>query len=262
MQRTLCLLTFLSVVLWMGAPKIQADDRSPCASITKAFVATSNPADETLDTHLTTCKVWPAHPTLALAALALFPNKGSPDMPGDVDLRLLHEGETVHKVRVPLVLERDAITTDHLDLDTAPYQLDPATPAFGLRMHQSGDSRANPYDQTDLSLFAVRHNELVRVIDALPMVVNVGEWDENCAGSFVGMVRTIGMAPTTHHGLNDLTVTTRTMKRTRSKGLLGACVEHSTPATHRQDTLTFDGTRYPVPASLKTLPLGEMLPTP
>lgn len=68
--------------------------------------------------------------------------------------------------------------------DMASYELAPGQHAFGIRIHFSGASKANPGSYTLLSLYLPQNGTLKKVLDRLPCHTYLGEWDTRCAGKF------------------------------------------------------------------------------
>ena len=70
----------------------------------------------------------------------------------------------------------DAIEIESIKVDTAPYNLNKSTRAFGIRVSYSGPSRVNPYSEETLSLFIEREEKIIPV---LTETTNVTE-NEDC----------------------------------------------------------------------------------
>lgn len=85
----------------------------------------------------------------------------------------------------PNSLISDAVRIDNISIDFAPYNLNATTRAFGVRILYEGSSRANPYENEDISLFIPQDSLLVRVLKNYSIASITGEWDTNCNGYFV-----------------------------------------------------------------------------
>jgi hypothetical protein len=79
----------------------------------------------------------------------------------------------------------DAVRIEKISVDFAPYRLNSTTRAFGIRILNEGDSRPNPYENEDISLFIPKDSLLVRVLRNYSISSITGDWDTNCSGQFV-----------------------------------------------------------------------------
>ena len=133
-----------------------------------------------------------------------------------------------------------------LGFDTAPYRLFGDRLAFGIRRELAGESRPNPYGQTDLTLFDLQGDRLRPVLSGLVVTQSTGEWDMDCTGSFETLTRVLDLAPNAQAA--DLVVRGTVQHRTnRAEG--GACVSAETTETLAPFTLQYDGNIYPLPES-------------
>ncbi len=201
------------------------------------------------------CRAWPARPELTLLAVPVWRQGAEPDLrDGDLEVMVLDTASARPQawLRVPHALDSDAIRATGLQLDTAAYQLDAATRAFGVRVDRSGSSMPNPFGETSLRLFVYQPGAL-RAVSA-PLVVERmnGEWDTRCAGDFVQIERSVAIGPARAGGYADLVVRQRGTQRS-SRDVDGQCEETTTPTATVRYVLRHDGRRYPVPAALAPL---------
>lgn len=115
------------------------------------------------DADSTACRAWPAQPGTTLLAVAQWAAPASEEARGgDLDLLLIDtaSGRPLAWTRVADAVSSDALRFTGLRLDTARWQLDPATRAFGVRMDYNGSSGPNPFAQTELQLFVREGRQL------------------------------------------------------------------------------------------------------
>lgn len=203
------------------------------------------------DPHRVFCRRWPAHPQLLLAAVPMIRPEGTAqeyDRQGDLEVLVLDATSLAPQARLRLadfILE-DAIMLAGLGFDTAPYRLFGDRLAFGIRRELAGESRPNPYGQTDLTLFDLQGDRLRPVLLGLVVTQSKGEWDMDCTGSFETLTRVLDLAPNAQAA--DLVVRGTVQHRTnRAEG--GACVSAETTETLAPFTLQYDGNIYPLPES-------------
>ena len=236
----------------------------PKAKSTDAQSFTVNGATITLpstdsigaDPHAMVCKKWPAHPQSLLVAVPLITKAGDDENEGDLELLVLDS--TTLKVQQRLKLEGrmsdDAIQIRSVVLDTARYQLAPGNMAFGLRLTQANNSHSNPFEEADLWLYAIDHDQLHPILYGIVTHKNGGEWDTHCAGTFDEFNRTLAMDPAVHNGYADILVTEKSSTSVSVVGKDGQCNEKTDNDKKQTYRLGYDGKTYPVPKALR--PLG------
>lgn len=208
-----------------------------------------------IDPAATACRAWPAQPGTSLLAVAAWTGPASDDVRGgDLDLLLLDTASQrpLAWARVANALSSDAMRFTGLRLDTARWQLDAKTRAFGVRMDYSGSSGPNPFGQTELQLF-VRDGQRLRQVMA-PMAVSGsnGEWDMRCAGSFSRFERTLDIGEVDGGRLAPITVR-ETRVETVSVARGDDCQTTETRAPTRRWALPASGGHYPLPEALRGL---------
>ena len=88
----------------------------------------------------------------------------------------------------------DAIRLTSIKIDTAPYILSEGIRAFGVRVHYLGSSRPNPYENEQLSLFIKSGNTLKKVLHNYDVLIDGGDWDTDCTGTFSHEEKTLIIA--------------------------------------------------------------------
>ncbi|MGE8236656.1 MAG: hypothetical protein ACN6PQ_10285 [Stenotrophomonas indicatrix] len=207
------------------------------------------------DADSTACRAWPAQPGTTMLAVAQWTAPASEDLRGgDLDLLLIDtaSGQPLAWTRVADAVSSDALRFTGLRLDTARWQLDPATRAFGVRMDYNGSSGPNPFAQTELQLFVREGQQLRRVLAPLAVSGSRGEWDTRCAGEFSRFERTLEMGSANAAGLAPIVVRE---KRTDTISVAAGDDCHATDTTapaQRWILQPRDG-RYAVPEALRGL---------
>ena len=203
------------------------------------------------DPHGVFCRRWPAHPQLLLAGVSMMRPEGGQqgyDRQGDLEVLVLvlDADSLVPQARVRLadaILE-DAISLAGLRFDTAPYRLFGDRLAFGIRRELAGESRPNPYAQTDLTLFDLQGDQLRPVLSGLVVAQSFGDWDMECAGSFETLTRVLDLTPGAPAA--EIVLRGTVLRRTdRPEG--GGCLGAETVEMLAPFTLVYDGSIYPLP---------------
>ncbi|OIX96101.1 hypothetical protein BFS14_01160 [Serratia fonticola] len=230
----LCLVSFSSL----------ADCQPLLADLAKPFAAKVS-----MNTELSTCKVWPYAPDKTIAVLMLEPKEeAQPDFT-DFDVAVLVVDSQTGKVLAskyhPKAIMDDAIYTSSVTIDTARYQLSPAIRAFGVRFIHRGSSSVNPLSIERLNLYTLQDRQVTLVLNNLTMNEYSGEWDGQCAGDFATTHRALALGKNAHHGFQDLQLQTMaTHKEASKKG--EDCVESNSIVAKTRVELKFDGKAYPV----------------
>ncbi|BAV45690.1 hypothetical protein MesoLj113a_42230 [Mesorhizobium sp. 113-1-2] len=203
------------------------------------------------------CKVWPAHDDLLLVAVPLIDSVQSVDGQhvGDIELLVVDRKTLQPRQRLlqPRLMNDDAVAIRGIEFDTARYGLAPGVTAFGLRIDMANHSQPNPFNETDLRLYALAGNALQGVLDGLAVAGFGGEGDTNCAGSFHSSQVSLAMSPTIHRGYHDIIVVERKDTDEPAPDKDGECQSHPGKSVSRTYWLRYDGSRYPVPAALKAM---------
>lgn len=179
------------------------------------------PADAGDNPHELICKTWSARPELTLFAVPLMASQSEDGNEGDIELLVVDSDglKLKHRLRLPDLLNDDAVFVSGVDFDTAYYRLSKAEIAFGLRIERRGSSSPNPFGETVLWLFVIDNNELKPVLDNIVVAGHKGEWDTNCAGEFQTIERTLAMARLQPNRYSDIIVSEKKTKAISSLGL-------------------------------------------
>ena len=156
----------------------------------------------------------------------------------------------VSRLFEPSALTEDAVRIGDIKLDTARYKLAADARAFGIRITRQGPSRPNPYSDETLTLYVPQGPKLAKVLDALEVAQDRGEWDTNCTGTFESIRGTLSVARDTSNGYADLLLReSRALTRSTMQG--EECVTRAMPWTFGTKVLRYNGTHYRTPKSDK-----------
>ena len=205
------------------------------------------------DPHAIVCKAWPAQPQKLLVAVPLMTKPGDDENEGDLELLVLDRAtlKVQQRLKLPGRMSDDAVQIRNVALDTARYQLSPSVIAFGLRLTQENNSRANPFSETDVWLYAIDGDQLHPVLNGIVTHSNSGEWDTNCAGTFDEANRTLAMDSASHNGYNDILVTEKSSTSVSVVSKEGQCDENTGDTKKQTYRLGYDGKAYSVPEALR-----------
>lgn len=109
-------------------------------------------------------------------------------------------------------LESDTIRLSRISFDFAPYMVKSDKRAFGIRISYSNFSRANPYEEEQLTLFIQENDKLIPVLKDYPSYLSSGYWDTNCAGEFNEKKSVIFIETTSTRGFFDIKVNNKEVK--------------------------------------------------
>lgn len=244
-----------AALLRQAYPKVQksADGRSftlePNTSIPLAVPQDGKPG--------LVCKVWPAHDDLLLVAVPLIDIAQSAygQHVGDIELLVVDRKTLQLRQRLlqPRLMNDDTIAIRGIEFDTARYGLAPGVTAFGLRIDMANHSQPNPFNETDLRLYAIAGNQLRMVLDGIAVAGHGGEGDTSCAGSFHSNQVSLAMSPKIHRGYHDIIAVERQDTDEPLPDKDGECQSHPGKSVSTTYRLRYDGSRYPVPAALKAM---------
>ena len=201
---------------------------------------------------LTVCKKWPYKDELSIFVMT-FPNVGTTDENleddlADYDVHTIIYNTNKKVIENHLYQEKlyssDAVRLDHLKIDTARYNLNKDTRAFGINAVYYGSSRVNPYDVTSLDLYIRDKKSLRKVLETV-IVENGGEWDGVCNGDFYYQSSIVLIDKSKRNGFYNLK-----LKRTSMDNHIvlkdKICKENESPKRYEYLPFIYDGQSYKV----------------
>jgi hypothetical protein len=136
--------------------------------------------------------------------------------------------------------------------DTARYQLDKNTIAFGVRIgHQVG--RWDTFGHTHLDLFFERQSSLLHALKSFPVYKSNHNKGIDCGAITEEFSRSLAVTSSKSEGLANLRVAqkSKTTSESASPKDPNTCIEKVTPEADRNTTLRFNGSHYAVPSDWK-----------
>lgn len=129
-----------------------------------------------------TLKVLPNNPSLAIASATKYTEKHTDDFRCDLILLLIdtQTQKIIDRYTEKNKFQSDAYYLYEVALDMANYKVSDTDRAFGVRSTYSGSSRVNPFGQTDIALFIIKNNKILRLMDFYKLDDHSGEWDGEC----------------------------------------------------------------------------------
>jgi hypothetical protein len=206
-----------------------------------------------LDHERAVCEPWRGLPGRFIVVLPMTRPSSEPGTAlFDLDVLVVQQADNGNTERATIVsrlfeesaLAEDAVRIGEIKVDTARYTLAADARAFGVRILRQGSSRANPYSEETLTLYVPQGQKLAKVLDALPVTLERGEWDTNCTGNFETVRGTLSVARgSTHSGYADL-ILRESRSRSRSTPQGEECTTHEQAPTFKSTVLRYDGAGY------------------
>jgi len=206
----------------------------------------------TLDHERAVCEPWRGVPGRFIVVLPLpRPSTEPGTRQFDLDVLVVQQADNGNTERAKVVsrlfeedvLTEDAVRIGEIRVDGTRYALAPDARAFGLRILRQGSSRANPYSNESLSLYVPQGPKLAKVLDGLELMLEQGEWDTSCTGSFETVRGSLSVARGSTGGYADLLLH-QARSESRSSPLGDECVTQAQRQTFKSRVLRYDGTRY------------------
>lgn len=203
-------------------------------------------------TTLLSCKQNPAKPEQTLAAFSYDSHELDEQITQRaLGVAVIQNGVIVASRTEPKAIYDDAISLTRITLDTARYRLSPQLRAFGIRLTFQGSSRVNPLFQTALNLYTVESGDIRRVLTALSVEQESGEWDGNCEGTITSQKTVITVEPAVTLQYADLRLLGTTTDTVGIHSNAGDCTNTMKKQPVTSQILHFNGREYEIPAELK-----------
>lgn len=193
------------------------------------------------------CKIWPADESKTIVVLP-FPNDIKGTIYYDLDVLLVdtQSGELIAHNWQQDAFVSDAIELNNFEIDTARYQLNNESRAFGVRANSANRSRYVPISQQVINLYVQQNEKLNLVVNNLMLNNSGGEWYD-CDGEYNSRNAVLLLGNNTTNNYKDLIVSYNEQKEIGKKNSEGECVEEITKSPKRKYTLHYNGVEYPLP---------------
>ncbi|MQR01653.1 PA3715 family protein [Glaciimonas soli] len=217
-----------------------------------------------IDIDAVACKVWPAYPELTLVAVPLTDVNSAEEgiSYGDVELIVTDTatGKPLQRLREVNMAFEDAVRLDKVSFDTAHYDLSDKQRAFGLRLSKYNHSRASPLSEDSLWLYTLTDSGIRRVLAGLVVASSIGEWDDDCKGTFDNIKRTVAIS-SKDNGFRDLMVRERGQSSIETGKKNNDCVEKILNRPVITYQLHYDGKHYVMPKNIQALDTEDVTST-
>ena len=193
------------------------------------------------------CKIWPADESKTIVVLP-FPNDIKGTIFYDLDVLLVdtQSGELIAHNWQQNAFVSDAIELNNFEIDTARYQLNNESRAFGVRANSANGSPYVPISQQVINLYVQQKEKLNRVVNKLVLKNFSGEWND-CDGEYNSRNAVLLLGKNTTNNYKDLIVSYNEQKEIIKKNSERECVKEITNSTKRKYTLYYNGVEYPLP---------------
>ena len=193
------------------------------------------------------CKIWPADESKTIVVLP-FPNDIKGTIFYDLDVLLVdtQSGELIAHNWQQNAFVSDAIELNNFEIDTARYQLNNESRAFGVRANSANGSPYVPISQQVINLYVQQKEKLNRVVNKLVLKNFSGEWND-CDGEYNSRNAVLLLGKNTTNNYKDLIVSYNEQKEIIKKNSERECVKEITNSTKRKYTLHYNGVEYPLP---------------
>lgn len=193
------------------------------------------------------CKIWPADESKTIVVLP-FPNDIEGTIFYDLDVLLVdtQSGELIAHNWQQNAFVSDAIELNNFEIDTARYQLNNESRAFGVRANSANGSPYVPISQQVINLYVQQKEKLNLVVNNLMLNNSGGEWYD-CDGEYNSRNAVLLLGKNTTNNYKDLIVSYNEQKEIGKKNSEGECIEEITKSAKRKYTLHYNGVEYPLP---------------
>ena len=197
------------------------------------------------------CKIWPADKSKTIVVLPI-PNEIEGTIYYDLDVLLVdtQSGELIAHKWEQDAFYSDAVELTDFEIDTARYQLNNESRAFGVRANFRNYSRIFPFSEQTINLYVQKNEKLNLVVNKLVLKNFGGEWDDNCNAEFHSNNAALLLGKNTTNNYKDLIISYNEQKQIGKLNKKGKCVEEITKSIKRKYTLHYNGVEYPLPEPL------------
>ena len=193
------------------------------------------------------CKIWPADESKTIVVLP-FSHEIEGTIYYDLDVLLVdtQSGELIAHNWEADAFYSDAIELTDFEIDTARYQLNNESRAFGVRTNFEHHSYSVSFSEQLINLYVQQNEKLNRVVNKLVLKNSSGEWND-CDGEYNSRNAVLLLGKNTTNNYKDLIVSYNEQKEIIKKNSERECVKEITNSTKRKYTLYYNGVEYPLP---------------
>lgn len=224
-----------------------------CNEVIEELAKTLHLNTEFISTELSNCKIWPYAPDKRIVVITLPSPQSDKPIEGitynDMVVAIVDSktNELLTHLYEKKAFNSAAIFADAITIDTARYQLNATTRAFGVRFHQRNLSRYNSYDGESLSLYYLQNKELHSAMKGLSMSDSYSNWDENCEGQFKDIERTLVITKTSQKKFNNLKINEVIIQSILKPIKPDDCDKIVKSSKNRSFALRHNGSEYKIP---------------
>ena len=184
-----------------------------------------------------------------ITLLSKIPDQEQGSTSYDTDLVVVdsNNGEIISHLFEERAFIDDAMLTDSINIDTAPYQLNSTTRAFGIRFHKKNLSKYDNYSGEVLNLYYLEDIVLRPVLKGLIMDESTDEWLEECSGKFRDFERTLEVDKKQQNGFNNLKINETLTNSKLIKVNRDDCSKIVENVKKKSLIIKYDGNKYKIP---------------
>ena len=197
------------------------------------------------------CKIWPADESKTIVVLP-FPHEIEGTIFYDLDVLLVdtQSGELIAHNWQQNAFVSDAIELTDFEIDTARYQLNNESRAFGVRTNFEHHSYSVSFSEQLINLYVQQNEKLNRIVNKLILKQSVGEWHE-CEGEYNRRNAVLLLGKNANNNYKDLSVAYNEQKQIIKLNRKRECVKEVTEQKKRKYILYYNGVEYPLPKNLR-----------
>lgn len=202
------------------------------------------------------CKIWPYSPDKTLVIMTLIseiPDQDPETPTYDMDVLVINNNnnEIISHFYETKAFYNDAVFTDSVIIDTARYQLNSTTRAFGVRFHKRNQSKYNNFSGEVLNLYYLKDKTLRQAVRGLSMDEAYSDWTEECLGTFKDIERILAIEKKQQNGFNNLKIS-EVITNSKLKTIKpDDCDKIAVNAKKQSLILKYNGNQYTVPKEYK-----------
>lgn len=221
-----------------------------CQPLLLSIAKTLHPKSKLGPKYLNVCKIWPYSPDKVLIVLTLNSQplkQKTNNIMYDVDVVVVDKKSGIiisNHYDKRALYERDLFLS-RIVIDTARYQLDPFTRAFGVRFFHRNNPTFNTYFDETINLYFLHDKTLHIPLKSLVMEQSYGDFNElTCVGEFKNIKRILILTKEKNFGFFNIKVN-EILKRYKPKIIQNyGCLNSDEKVQKNSIFLKYDGIKY------------------